>query len=65
MDHKQRTVTITLKAPHDGSLDSIMPFLQAGAPVAIGRGLAVIESVEIGQAAEQSSSECLAVASGM
>lgn len=46
MDAAQKSITITLKAPKNGTLDDILPFLQPGAHVAAGRGLAVIESVE-------------------
>lgn len=35
-------ITIVLRAPEGGTLEQVLPFVQLGAPVSIGRGLAVI-----------------------
>lgn len=35
-------ITLVLRAPEGGTLEQVLPFVQLGAPVAIGRSMAVI-----------------------
>lgn len=47
MAKQEERITLTIRAGDKGSLDALRPFLQPGAHVAIGRGVAVIDSVAL------------------
>lgn len=40
-----KLITMTLRPVENGTLDDLLQYMQPGAHVAIGRGLAVIESI--------------------
>jgi len=45
MEASKTRVNLTIRPSQGGTVEALLPFMQPGAHVAIGRGLAVIESV--------------------